>query len=65
LSLLSSFYLTTSDYPGAEEYYLNFLFFVTHGPDSGIRDSQMTWKIYPQATTWEKFVKDNADVLFP
>ena len=55
----------TAGYPGAEEFYLNFLFFVKHGPESGVRDLEMTWREVPQALTWEKFVEENKEVLFP
>lgn len=52
-------------YPGAEELYLNLLWFVRHGEGSGVRDKEMTWREYPQAMTWERFVKENAEALFP
>lgn len=54
-----------ADYPGAEEIYLNFLFFAKHGPDSGARDQEMTLRLYPNATNFEKLVKENVATLFP
>ena len=44
---------------------MTYLLFVQHGPESGIRDEKMTWDVYPDATTWEQFVREKADVLFP
>ena len=52
-------------YPGAEEIYMTYLLFVQNGPESGLRDEKMTWDVYPEATTWEQFVTEKADVLFP
>lgn len=70
----------TAGFPGAEEFYLNMVFFVKvppsfrrgtdeqYGYEDGMRtksDYDTTWKLYPNANTWEKCVKENQQVLFP
>ena len=70
----------TAGYPGAEEFYLNMLFFVKvpssfqrgtneqYGHKNGIRteaDYETTRKLYPNANTWENSVKENLQLLFP
>jgi len=49
---------------GAEEIYLNMVFFVKHGPDSGVRDQEMSLKVHPKPTTFEQHIKEHQNVLF-
>ncbi|KAF7778824.1 hypothetical protein Agabi119p4_3169 [Agaricus bisporus var. burnettii] len=48
-----------ANHPAAELMYLSWEYVIRAGPNSGVRDKEQTFSIYPQAKTYQQWLKDS------
>ena len=51
--------------PVSEELYRSKLYAINHPPSSKVRDIELSWKLFPEATSYEKYIQKYKDKLFP
>ena len=48
----------------SEELYRSKLYAIKHPPSSKVRDVELSWRLFPEATSYEKYIQKYKDRLF-